>query len=267
MPGPITPFSLRWSCTLHGLVLLCAIIVPLLPAFRKQPLEIPVEFTVVLNENLIEPERQPDKIPKHQKTEPEDIVEPDKPQPLPDPIKDAVVMEKKKPKDPVKPKDPKPKDVEKPKDPKPKEFVKGDRVTLPPDKTKPKIDFTKLKPVTDKKLSSKEIADALAAGAKIGSRNQLPANELSRCVGLVRTALYEAWEQPGASEAGSRPAKLLIRLDSNGKIASYRITQSSGSELFDATVLRAAAKCDPIRGLTVAFLNDHDELTIEFKLE
>jgi TonB family protein len=265
MPGPITPFSLRWSFFLHGLVLLCAIVIPLLPAFRKQPLDV-VEFTVVLEENLIEPAKQPDKKPPEKIKDPEDPIEPIKPNKLPDPINDAVVLEPKKPKDPVKPKDPKPKEVEKPKDPvKPKEFKKGERVTKPIDK--PQIDFTKLKKVTDKKLTSKEIADALAAGAKIGTRNQIPADEVSRCVSLVRSALYNAWEQPGASEAGSRPAKLLIRLDANGKIASYRIIQSSGSSLFDSTVLRAAATCEPIRGLTVAFLNEHDELTIEFKLE
>ena len=96
MPGPITPFSLRWSCALHGLVLLCAIITPLLPAFRKQPLEIPVEFTVVLNENLLEPIKQPDKQPPKKVEDPEDPVEPIKPHTLPDPIKDAVVLEKKK---------------------------------------------------------------------------------------------------------------------------------------------------------------------------
>lgn len=263
MPGPINSFSLRWSCVLHGLLLLCAIIIPLLPAFRKPPVEI-VEFTVVLDENLIQPAQPPDKPtpkdPPKPKDEP-DVIEPDRPKPLPAPVRDAVVVEKIKPKEPEKPKPlPKPKEPEKP-----KTFKKGERVQLPPDK--PKVDFTKLKRVTDKKLTTREIANALASGAKVGARNQLPSNEISLCVSLVRNALYEAWEQPGESEAGSRPAKLLIRLDGRGRIISYRIMQSSGSAHFDTTVLKAAANCPPIRGLTVAFLNQHDELTIEFKLE
>jgi TonB family protein len=244
------------------MVLLCAIIIPLLPAFQKQPVEI-VEFTVVLDENLIQPAPQPDKQPPKQppKIDEPDVVEPVPLKKLPDPVKDAVVLEKKKPKEPDKPKDP-----PKPKEPdKPKEFKKGERVKLPPEK--PKVDFTKLKRVTDKQLSSKEIANALASGAKVGTRNQLPANEISMCVSLVRNALYEAWDQPGESEAGSRPAKLYIRLDAAGRISIYRITQSSGSAQFDSTVLKAAANCGPIRGLTVAFLKQHDEMTIEFKLE
>ncbi len=262
MSGPINKISLRWSCVLHGLVLLCAIVIPLLPAFQKQPIEI-VEFTVVLEENLIPPAPQPDKEPTKQppKIDEPDVVEPVPLKKLPDPVKDAVVLEKKKPKEPDKPKDP-----PKPKEPdKPKEFKKGERVKLPPEK--PKVDFTKLKRVTDKQLSSKEIASALASGAKVGTRNQLPANEISLCVSLVRNALYEAWDQPGESEAGSRPAKLYIRLDAAGRISIYRITQSSGSAHFDSTVLKAAANCGPIRGLTVAFLKQHDEMTIEFKLE
>jgi TonB family protein len=265
MSGPINSNSLRWSCFLHGIVLLCAIIVPLLPSFQKQPVEI-IPFTVVLDENLIQPVPQPDKrTPKHPpKVDPDqDVVEPEPLKKLPDPIKDAVVLEKKREKEKEKEKI---KDTPKPKDPeKPKEFKKGERVIKPADK--PKVDFTKLRPVTEKQLSPKEIAKALASGAKPGIRNQVPVNEISLCVSLVRNALYEAWDQPGQGEAGSRPAKLYIRLDDSGRISSYRITQSSGSSYFDTTVLKAAANCAAIRGLSVAFLKEHDELTIEFKLE
>jgi TonB family protein len=222
---------------------------------------------VVLDENLIPPGPPlPDKRPPKQppKVDPEqDVIEPEPLKKLPDPIKDAIVLEKKKEKEKEKEKL---KDPPKPKDPeKPKEFKKGERVVKPVEK--PKTDFTKLRPVTEKQLSSKEIADALARGAKPGIRNQVPANEISLCVSLVKTALYEAWDQPGQGETGSRPAKLYIRLDDSGRISSYRITQSSGSSYFDTTVLKAAANCPAIRGLSVAFLKEHDELTIEFKLE
>lgn len=261
MPGPINSYSLRWSCVLHGLLLTCAIVIPLLPAFQKPPDEI-VEFTIVPPDSLIAPpEKEPTKPPRRD-IEPDEVVEPDKPQKLPDPVQDAVILKKKEKEKEKEKEKPKPKDPDKPKE---KEFKKGERVTLPPDK--PKVDFTKLKRVTEKPLSSKEIADALIRGAKFGTRNELPSNEISLCVGLVRSALYEAWDQPSESEAGSRPAKLLIRLDGAGRIVSYRITQSSGSAVLDTSVLRAAANCPPIRGLTVAFLKQHDELTIEFKLQ
>ncbi|MEI7948418.1 MAG: TonB family protein, partial [bacterium] len=97
--------------------------------------------------------------------------------------------------------------------------------------------------------------------------NQSCENEIPRCVSLVRNALYEAWEQPKQSEGGSRPAKLYIRLDASGRVINYRITQSSGSTIFDTSVLKAAANCPPVRGLTADFLKKYDELTIEFRLE
>jgi protein TonB len=254
---------------LHGIILVCAIIVPFLPSFQKQPVEI-VDMTVVLEENTTTPAPQTDKRPPKQppKADPdEDVIEPEPLKKLPDPIKDAIVLEKKKEKEKEKEKikdPPKPKDSEKP-----REFKKGERVSKPIDKSadKPKTDFTKLRPVTEKQLSPKEIANALASGAKPGIRNQLPSNEISLCVSLVKNALYKAWEQPGQGEAGSRPAKLYIHLDDSGHISSYRIMQSSGSSYFDTTVLNAAANCAEIRGLSIAFLKEHDELTIEFKLE
>ncbi|MEI7946625.1 MAG: TonB C-terminal domain-containing protein [bacterium] len=227
-----------------------------------------MDITVVLDENLTPPGPLPDKRPPKQppKADPDqDVIEPEPLKKLPDPIKDAIVLQKKKEKEKEKIKDtPKPKDPEKP-----KEFKKGERVVKPVEKSvvDPKKDFTKLKRLTEKQLSSKDIANALASGAKPGVRNQLPSNEISLCVSLVRNALYEAWEQPGQGEAGSRPAKLYIRLDDSGHISSYRIMQSSGSSYFDTTVLKAAANCAAIRGLSVAFLKEHDELTIEFKLE
>jgi len=55
--GPVNSYSLTWSGALHGLLLLLAVLLPLLPSFRPKELAIPVDFTVVLEENLVEPNR------------------------------------------------------------------------------------------------------------------------------------------------------------------------------------------------------------------
>ena len=78
--------------------------------------------------------------------------------------------------------------------------------------------------------------------------------------------MFDAWEQPSVGDAGQRPALLDIRLDSTGRVVSYHIRQSSGSTLFDETVLKAAANAVPIRGLSQAFLKQYETLTVEFKL-
>ncbi|MCL2104041.1 MAG: TonB C-terminal domain-containing protein [Kiritimatiellaeota bacterium] len=236
---------MRWSCGLHGLLLMGAVMIPLLPHFRPREIPVMTEFTVVLVENLVESEPvQPASVQQ----EPVPLPMPDDPLPLPPP-QEAVVIEKQKPKEPEK-------------KPEPKPFEKGKRVTLPP-----KEDFTKLKPVTEKKLSQAEIKKLLEDGAKPGMKNQVPPDEVSRCLSMISQALRGAWVQPRVSDAGTRPSVLTIRLDSTGRIVEYRIRQSSGSTYFDQTVLKAAATCPPIHGLSAGFLKQYDTIPVEFVLQ
>ena len=258
--------AMRISLIFHGVFILLLIGYTYYnQLFRKRLPPEPLDFTIVLPPAEMQMEED---VP--QEKEQEAIVE--------TPVKDAVQIEKSKPKPPEKPKPkpvekpkPKPKPVEKPK-PKPPEkkpFQKGKRIEAPP---KPKVDFSKFKRVTtmeskEKPLSAAEIRKALQAGARIGTRNQIPETEMGRCVALVRNALYEAWEQPSVSEAGRQPAHLEIRLDLSGRIISYRIVQSSGNAFFDQSVLKAALNTEPIRGLSVEFLKQFERLTVEFKLQ
>ena len=281
--GPVNSYSLKWSMALHGVLLFLAVVVPLLPSLRPKEVAIPLDFTVVLEENLVEPNVPPDTVKTEQVKPPDPEPEPEpaplKPVPLPDPPKDAVVVEKKKEPEKKKPPEPvkKPDPVKKPEPAKKPEFKKGKRVEAPKKPQQPKFEElykpydpskpASVKPLTDKKLSRAEIEKALRDGARPGVRNESPADEVSRCVFLVKRAMYEAWEQPGAGDAGPRPALLDIRLDSSGRIVSYRIRQSSGSAFFDQTVLKAAANAAPIRGLSLAFLKQYESLTVEFKLE
>ena len=62
--GPVNSYSLKWSMVLHGLLLVTAVVVPLIPGCRPKELTIPVDFTVVLEENLVEP-NVPDDVPEH----------------------------------------------------------------------------------------------------------------------------------------------------------------------------------------------------------
>ncbi len=282
--GPVNSYSLKWSMALHGVLLFFAVVVPLLPAFRPKEAAIPLDFTVVLEENLVEPNVPPEvaepEMKKVPEPEPETPLEPPKPVPLPDPPKNAVIMEKKKEpekkKESEKKKEPEP--VKKKPEPvkKPEPFKKGTRIEAPKRPQQPKFEQlykpydpskpANTKPLTDKRLTRAEIDKALRDGARPGTRNEIPQDEISRCVVLVRRALYEAWEQPGSGDAGARPALVDIRLDSSGRVVSYRIRQSSGSAYFDQTVLKAAANAPPIRGLSLAFLKQYETLTVEFKL-
>ena len=258
--SPINRFSLRWSLIFHGFMLLVVIGFAVRHRFFRKKLPPPVEFTVVLPEEIPEPMEEPE-------PEVEPVQEPDPvmPENLP-PIEKAVVAKKDPPKKkPPEKKKPKPKPKPTKKDPpKKKTFKKGKRITK-----KPKTDFTKLKRATvttskQKPLSRADIQKALQAGARPGARNSIPDGEVSRCISLVRRAMYDNWEQPAS---GPRPAQLTIRLDKSGRLVSYRIHKSSGDHYFDQSVLKAAANVRQIRGLSSGFLKQYETLTIEFVLE
>jgi len=246
--NPVNSDSLKWSCGLHGLLLTCAVIVPLLPQFRSREMPVITEFTVVLEEPGVESEPVQQIAPPPER---EPVPDPPKPERLPDP-KDPIAVEQQQKKDPP---EPKPEPVKK------QEFVKStNRVT------RVDQDFTTLKPA-QKRLTPAEIKKLLDDGAKPGVKNQVPPNEVSRCISLIERELKAVWIQPGGAGAGSRPAILTIRLDANGRIVQYSIRQSSGNLSFDQTVLKAAANCPPIRGLSSGFLKQYDTIPIEFVLQ
>lgn len=216
-----------------------------------------MDLTVVLHENLDKP---PDDL------KPDDKPKPPKPPKPPDPPKPP------KPPEPPKP-DPKvdavEKVVEKPKKPEKKPFKKGERVV---NKTPPKQpEFRKGQrvtgngPRTEKKLSAAEIRRMLAMGAKEGTRNQMPDNELSRCYSLIKQRFYDKWDQPAWSPS-LRRAILDVQFGPGGRITGYKLSQSSGDPQVDNSIRAAAARVSYVPGLTADFLRTHPVVPLEFEV-
>ena len=196
----VNSYSLKWSMVLHG-VLLTVAVDAVGSGVPSQGTHDPGRFHGgAFEENLVETnvtDDVPDDVPQPEPTpeppKPDPLPEPPKPQPLPDPPKDVVATEKKPDPPKKKPDPPKKQPEKKPTPPKPKpppkkpEFQKGKRVEAakpkqprfedlykPYDPSKP----TSTKPVTDKKLSRAEIEKALRAGARPGTRNIIPEDEI-----------------------------------------------------------------------------------------
>jgi len=219
-----------------------------------------MDITVVLHENLDKP--------------PDDLKPADKPTPPkpPDPPKPPKPP---KPPDPPKP-DPKvdavEKIVEKPKTPEKKPFKKGERVEqktppAPPKKQEFKRGqrVTGNGPRTEKKLSPEEIRKMLAAGAKEGTKNQMPDNELSLCYSLIKQRFYDKWDQPAWSPNLKR-ATLKVQFGPGGKITGYQLSQSSGDPQVDNSIRAAAARVNYVPGLTADFLRSHPIVPIAFEV-
>jgi TonB family protein len=239
------------STVVHGLIILVLVLSALVQGcrYRRKKIEL-MEFTVAVNTGEETAEAKP---PKPDDPEPPKPRDPGPPPPLP-PVPDHIPD--KKPPD-RKPPDRKPPD-RKPPDRKPpdrKPIDKGPRVVRGP----------KAPPVRQT-LSDAEIAKWLRSRVRIGDKDVLPDSEQALNFAIVRDALYDAWDQPVRSEAGSRPAEAEFSLDSSGRISAARIIQSSGSPVFDASVLEALRRAGRVDGLSARFLRSFPRLSVEFKL-
>ena len=259
--------AIKISLTGHGVVLILALVLSLCSGWiKRKPVEIPLEFTVVIEQSQETTHSKPDKTPPKPEPEPPKP-EPPKPQPDPPPV-DAVVPVVK----PVVKPDVKPvvKPVVKPEPdktpPKPpvSSFTKGERVVrlTPSPTTRPSVKLAR-QPM----LSAEEIARLLALGARPGEANVIPQDEVSRCLLLVKRALYEAWVRPSRGDAGPRPAQIELTFGVGGMISHVRLVRSSGSVILDRSAEAAGRAAGQVSGLTARFLHDYPRVTVDFELE
>ena len=239
---------------------------------------IPIDLTVVVNENLDGEENEPPPL-----NNPPPKVEQPKPTPPPAPPKveekiEAVeqIIEKKPEKPKEKPPE-KPKEEKKPDPPKPektKEQLMQERMERMRNSAKevknpPKI-IVKNQPSgngkTDKQNMSKaEIEKLLNQGYKPGTSTQLAASEEQRCISLIREAFYAKWNRPPWS-ADLKEMHLKVRFGDNGRVLGYQLEKRSGDPKADATVLQAAALVSSVPGLSLDFLTKNPSVTIRFKV-
>ena len=239
---------------------------------------IPIDLTVVVNENLDGEENEPPPL-----NNPPPKVEQPKPTPPPAPPKveekiEAVeqIVEKKPEKPKEKPPE-KPKEEKKPDPPKPektKEQLMQERMERMRNSAKevknpPKI-IVKNQPSgngkTDKqKMSEAEIRKLLNQGYKPGTSTQLAASEEQRCISLIREAFYAKWNRPPWS-ADLKEMHLKVRFGDNGRVLGYQLEKRSGDPKADSTVLQAAALVPSVPGLSLDFLTKNPSVTIRFKV-
>ena len=241
---------------------------------------IPIDLTVVVNENLDGEENEPPPLDN-----PPPKVEPPKPEPPPPPPKveekiEAVeqIVEKKPEKPKEKPKEEKPKEEKKPEPPKPPEKTKEElqkerlermRESAKVVKNPPKI-IVKDKPSgngkTDKQtMSEDQIRKLLNQGYKPGTSTQLAASEEQRCISLIREAFYAKWNRPPWT-ADLKEMHLKVRFGDGGRVLGYQLEKRSGDPKADATVLQAAALVSSVPGLSLDFLTKNPSVTIRFKV-
>ena len=234
--------------------------------FKEEEEIVPIDLTVVVNENLDGKENEP---PPLEKPKPKPKPEPPKPKPKP------------KPKEPEKPKELEKivtnivAKVEKKDEPKKEEVKKPD----PPKKTAKELREERLKkmresaktvnkPVTievknrpsgdgrtaKKTLSDAEVLKLLNAGYKPGTSEQLATSELQLGYSLIKMAFEAKWDKPAWTDT-LRPMQIRVWFGPGGKVLNYRLEQSSGDANADQTIKSAAARVGSVPGLPQAFID------------
>ena len=270
--GPVSGRAIGYAVALH--LILVAIIWVMGVLMRPHQEEIiPIDLTVVppWATQTDDPEPDPNPPPKPQPKV--------KPQPKPDPAPEKKVepkvdavekfVEKKKP--PEKPKPPKKKDPP-PDLTKDAKFV--DQKPVPQDlraeakriDPPPQIKTTGKGTAADKPLSPEEFMRLMNQGYRIGSRNQIANNEVSRCYSLIVAAIRRACEQDGIRwNAGQKPVLVNISFGAGGRITSYKLAESCGDPNIDRRVVNAIGRLGAINGLSSTFLQEYPVVPAQVK--
>ena len=237
--------------------------------FDKKEEIIPIDLTVVVNENLNGKEDEPPPLKK---------VEPPKPQPKPKPK--PKVKEPEKPKElekivtnivtKVDKKEEKPeKKAEKKEPEKPKksakelreERMKKMRESAKQVNKKVTIEVKNAKESGDGRTAKKTLSDAeirklLNMGYKPGTSEQLAASDAQLGYSLIKMAFEEKWEKPPWTDT-MRPMTIRVWFGPGGRIVNYKLESSSGDAKADQSIKSAASRVGSVPGLPPAFIDKY----------
>ncbi len=235
----------------------------------EKPVEIvPIDLTVVVNENLDGKENEPPPLQKEKpaptKEKPTPPAPPkriEKPKELEKIVTNTVKqtekkVEKKKPEE-KKPEKPKPKtktkaELRKERLEKMRQAAKtvNKKVTIEVKNAKSGDGRTAKKTLTDA-----QIREMLNQGYKPGTSEQLATSEMQRCISLIQMAIEEKWENLAPKIGNHGTVLLSVQFNSSGGLINVRLVKSCGDKISDAAALSVARRVTAIPGLSHEFIS------------
>lgn len=246
--------------------------------FDKPEEVIPIDLTVVVNENLDGKENEPPPLQKHETPKPKPKPEPPKPKPKPkEPEKpkelEKIVtnivqkVEKKTEKKEEKKQEEKPKKTAKELR---EERLKQMRESAKSVNKKVTIEV-KNAPSGDgrtakKTLTDAQIRDLLNKGYKPGTSEQLATSEMQRCLSLIQMAIKDKWDRLSPKIGNNGTVLLSVQFNSSGGLVNVRLAKSCGDRLSDDAALSVARSVSAIPGLSDEFKSKfrREALTIRY---
>ena len=261
--------------------------------FKQKETVIPIDLTVVVNENLDGNENEPPPLddPPPKPPEPPKVVTPPPPPPKVDTKVDAVVKEPEKPKPPEKPKETleerlkrmresvKPKEPEKPKkeEPKKPEKTKEELLKERMEQMVKSAKTVKIK-VPDKPsgngrterqtMTEAQIRKPLSDGYVPSSKTQLATSTMQLCLSRIQMAINARWSQVNPRIGAEGYVLIAVRFNASGQMVNCRLSESCGDKTSDSAALTVVRSVAPIAGLDKEFLREFgkQDLVIRYKV-
>ena len=235
--------------------------------FDKEEEIIPIDLTVVVNQNLDGKENEPPPLKK---------VEPEPPKPKPQPKPKPKVKEPEKPKDLEKivtnvvakvnkKAEEKRPEKKKPEPPKKtakelrEERMRKMRESAKQVNEKVTIEVRTAKASGDGRTARKTLSDAevmrrLNEGYKPGMSEQIATSELQLGYSLIKQTFEEKWDKPPWTDT-LKPMTIRVWFGGGGRIVKYHLERSSGDRKADQSILSAASRVGAIPALPAAFVD------------
>lgn len=235
--------------------------------FDKEEEIIPIDLTVVVNQNLDGKENEPPPLKK---------VEPEPPKPKPQPKPKPKVKEPEKPKELEKivtnvvakvnkKAEEKRPEKKKPEPPKKtakelrEERMRKMRESAKQVNEKVTIEVRSAKASGDGRTARKTLSDAevmrrLNEGYKPGTSEQIAMSELQLGYSLIKQTFEEKWDKPPWTDT-LKPMTIRVWFGGGGRIVKYNLERSSGDHKADQSILSAASRVGSIPALPAAFVD------------
>ena len=239
--------------------------------FDKKEEIIPIDLTVVVNENLEGKENEPPplKNPTPEKPKPQPkpkpkpkVKEPEKPKELEKIVTNIVAKVEKKAEKPEK-------KVEKKAPEKPKktakelreERMRKMRESAKVVNKKVEIEVRNAKEsgngrTAKKTLSNAEIQRLLNMGYKPGTSEQLATSDAQLGYSLIKMAFEAKWDKPPWTDT-LRPMTIRVWFGNGGRIVNFKLESSSGDARADQSIKSAASRVGSVPGLPPAFIDKY----------
>ena len=235
--------------------------------FDKEEEIIPIDLTVVVNQNLDGKENEPPPLKK---------VEPEPPKPKPQPKPKPKVKEPEKPKELEKivtnvvakvnkKAEEKRPEKKKPEPPKKtakelrEERMRKMRESAKQVDKKVTIEVRTAKASGDGRTARKTLSDAevmrrLNEDYKPGTSEQIATSELQLGYSLIKQTFEEKWDKPPWTDT-LKPMTIRVWFGGGGRIVKYHLERSSGDRKADQSILSAASRVGAIPALPAAFVD------------